>query len=117
MFYSHIEKHCDYHIKFTMSRKIPEVVLLTSEQGKQRSEQDKRAYEESITNYTNKFISTSDTSQPMPMVDTQPLCTKQVVYQPPLIYNTRSEMEHDEKVSGASCKIKCVILDEEQVTN
>ena len=39
-----------------MSRKIPEVVLFTSEQVKQRSEQDKRAYEESITYYTNKYI-------------------------------------------------------------
>ena len=102
-------------MKFTMSRKIPEVVLFTSEQVKQRSEQDKRAYEESITYYTNKYISTSDTSQPT-QIDTQQPCLIQAIEETlpePLIYKTRSDMGHDEKVSGASFKRTCIILDEQ----
>ena len=97
-----------------MSRKIPEVVLLTYENVKQRSERDKRAYEESITNYTNKFISISDTSQ-LTQIDTP--CTKQSIEEealpPPLIYSTRADMEHDEKACGANFKRKCMILDEQ----
>ncbi len=98
-----------------MSRKIPEVVLFTSEQVKQRSGQYKCAYEESITNYANKFISISDTSQPT-HIDTHQPCTKQAVEESlplPLIYKTRSHMEHDEQVSGASFKRTCLILDEQ----
>lgn len=94
------------------SCKIPEIILYSFEQVKQRTHQDKLAYEESIKNYMNKFISVNGTSS-QPMVDTQQPRAKQVVDQAPLIYWTRADMEHDEKVSGASFKRKYIILDEQ----
>ena len=47
------------------------------------------------------------------MIDTQQPCTKQVVDQAPLIYNTRSDMVHDETVCGTALKRTCIFLDEE----
>ena len=39
------------------SYKIPEVLFYTSEQIKQRAENDKIAHEKSKTNYMNRFVS------------------------------------------------------------
>ena len=60
---------------YRKSHKIPEVMLFTSDQVQQRAEKEKLAYEESIINYTNKFISVNDTSSQL-MIYTQQPCSK-----------------------------------------
>ena len=89
------------------------VNTFSNEQIAQYSEKDKIAYEKSIQDYSDKFISIggsipiyTDTQQNYIEQDEQEL-------PPPLIYETRSRMINDEKVSGSCFKRKCIILDEQ----
>ena len=104
------------HAHYTCNDVVPSIInYLTDDQINKRAAQNKRAYEDSTTNYMNKFILTSGASSQPTQIDTQQPCTKHTVEEalPPLIYNTRSDMEHDEKVIGATLKRPGIILDEE----
>ena len=72
----------------------------------------KIAYEKSIHDYSNKFISNGG-FVPIYTDIEQNYIEQHEQELPPLIYKTRVDMINDEKVSGACFKRKCMILDEQ----